>query len=119
MLVYDRYKDLRHDLKKLINPKKEEVVDWQNQPPLPFDFSMDLPLEHMHVLDFDSKIVLIGGCKFYFKFDRHRGPAKHSKKVYELDLHKEEVEESKSIDDAEFYFDITEEHYLKIGTENF
>ncbi|MED6156563.1 hypothetical protein PIB30_015449 [Stylosanthes scabra] len=80
------------DLMKLIKPKKEEeAFDWENQSPLPFDITVDLPLEHMHVLHFDSKIVLIGGCKFFFKYNRHSGPSEHSKKVYELDLEKELV----------------------------
>ncbi|MED6106607.1 hypothetical protein PIB30_005891 [Stylosanthes scabra] len=105
-------------LMKLIKPKEEqeEALDWENKDPLPFDFSVNLPLEHMHILDFDSKIVLIGGCKFFFKYSRHSGP-KHSKKVYELDLENRKVVESESIEDAEHFFDSTMHHRHKIEND--
>ncbi|MED6156562.1 hypothetical protein PIB30_015448 [Stylosanthes scabra] len=53
------------DLTKLIKPK--EAVDWENQPPPPFDLSINLPREYMHVLELDSKIVVLGGYKFRYE----------------------------------------------------
>ncbi|MED6182131.1 hypothetical protein PIB30_025848 [Stylosanthes scabra] len=108
------------DLTKLIKPKEEdEAVDWEKQPPPPFDLSIDLPLDYMHVLELDSKIVLIGGYHFFFKSDRPRSlaGATPSNKFYELDLDKEEVAESKSIQDSELTFNSMHHHLQKMGTD--
>ncbi|XLR12448.1 hypothetical protein S83_005911 [Arachis hypogaea] len=91
------------DPMKLITPEKEEeAVDWENLPPFLFDFSVVLPLARMHALELDPKMYLVGGLKLtHMKFDHYyAGPSDPSKTVYELDLDKKKVEESKSMDDA-------------------
>ncbi|XP_015951412.1 uncharacterized protein LOC107476168 isoform X2 [Arachis duranensis] len=94
------------DSMKLITPEEEETVNWENLPPFPFDFSVDLPRICMYALELDSKIHLVGGRQYYFPYHpRHHGAFQFSKKVFELDLDKKEVEESKSIDDAPTDFD--------------
>ncbi|XLR12451.1 uncharacterized protein [Arachis hypogaea] len=94
------------DTMKLITPEEEETVNWENLPPFPFDFSVDLPRICMYALELDSKIHLVGGRQYYFPYHPHNhGAFQFSKKVFELDLDKKEVEESKSIDDAPTDFD--------------
>ncbi|QHO25924.1 uncharacterized protein DS421_12g385200 [Arachis hypogaea] len=101
LMVLMRTKICGIDLMKLITPEKE-AVDWENLPPLPFDFSMDLPLGRTFALELDSKIHLVGGVKYMSSYDYSFDNAFYTpcNKVYELDLDKKEVEESKSIDDA-------------------
>ncbi|XLR55243.1 hypothetical protein S83_005915 [Arachis hypogaea] len=54
------------DTMKLITPEEEETVNWENLPPFPFDFSVDLPRICMYALELDSKIHLVGGRQYYF-----------------------------------------------------
>ncbi|XP_057745718.1 uncharacterized protein LOC130963630 [Arachis stenosperma] len=104
LMVLMRTKICGIDVMKLITPEKDEedAVDWENLPPLPFDFSVDLPLGRMFALELDSKIHLVGGIKYMSRYDYYFDGAYYTtcNKVYELDLDKKEVEESKSIDDA-------------------
>ncbi|XLU46937.1 uncharacterized protein LOC107626389 [Arachis ipaensis] len=101
LMVLMRTKICGIDLMKLITPEKE-AVDCENLPPLPFDFSMDLPLGRTFALELDSKIHLVGGLKYMSSYDYYFDHAFYTpcNKVYELDLDKKELEESKSIDDA-------------------
>ncbi|MED6156560.1 hypothetical protein PIB30_015446 [Stylosanthes scabra] len=96
------------DVTKLIKPEEEEeeAVDWEKQPPPPFDSNINLGVHARFGLR-------IQDCSHW----RHLSGAKPSNKFYEVDLDKEEVVESKSIKDSELTFNSMHHHLHKIGDD--